>query len=352
MAEFRARAARSRIPISAALELTRRCNFRCRHCYLGEQVALHRTEKPELDTAAVLRAVNEWADAGILKLLITGGDPLLRRDFPDIYLGAVRRGLVVTVFCNGSLVSERIAELFREWPPSKVEITLYGATPETYARVTRKKDAFEMAWAGIRRLLAAGIRVTLKSVVMTLNQHELDAMERQAREVGCDFRYDTALFAGTNGGAREALNLRVSPESAVAMDLATEERRRAFANVARNGRDLSASDRLYRCSAGVTSFFADPFGNLSPCLLAQHYACSAEGRPFPEIWERDLARIHERRATRRDTVLAGPRRGACRHCPAFNYLETGNEECESEYLRRTAELRYKALADALKGTES
>jgi MoaA/NifB/PqqE/SkfB family radical SAM enzyme len=165
---FRTRAYADRIPISATLELTSRCNLRCRHCYLGNQEEQHSKRSQERDTAAVLASLDEWAAAGCLYLLITGGDPMMRKDFAQVYRHARELGMLVTVFCDGILVTPAIIELFKELPPRKVEVSIYGSTPETYETVTRVPGSHANAWRGIRRLHDNGIRIGLKTVLMSL----------------------------------------------------------------------------------------------------------------------------------------------------------------------------------------
>ena len=116
----------------------------------------------ELTTAAVKAALNEWAAAGVLFLTLSGGEPLLRKDFADIYRYARELGLVVTVFTNGTRLTDAIADLFRELPPRKVEISLYGATAATHDAITGIPGSHAAAWAGIRRLLANGTRASSK----------------------------------------------------------------------------------------------------------------------------------------------------------------------------------------------
>ena len=338
---FRARAARTRTPIAATLELTRRCNLRCVHCYLGDQAAQHRLQDRELAVGAVKAAVSEWAQAGCLYLTLTGGEPLLRPDFPEIYRHARERGLVVTVFTNGTLVTEEIAGLFREFPPRKVEISLYGATAATHDGVTGVPGSHARAWAGIRRLQAAGVRVALKTVLMKSNLAEREALERQAAEIGAAFRHDAAIFPCLDG-ARAPLALRVAPEEAVRADMATTERRDTWRASIEQTAARPAADGLYGCSAGQTFFHCDPFGGLAPCVMAESYRRDPRGRPFREVWNGDLADIRRRTRTRAVASFTGALRGACAHCPAFNLVETGDEERESDYMKRTTLLRYQA----------
>ena len=340
---FRVRAHRRRIPISVTLELTSRCNLRCQHCYLGDQEAQHARRGRERSTEAVKASLREWAEAGCLYLLITGGDPMMRDDFAEIYRCACELGMLVTVFCDGILVDDAIIELFKEFPPRKVEISIYGATAGTYELVTQVPRSHAEAWQGIDRLCENGIRVGLKTVLLTLNEQELDAMEAQAKAHGLPFRYDAAVFPCLPNQSNEPLDLRVAPETVVAHDFATPERRQMWMERMEQTSAEPPDDRLYHCGAGATGFFVDPFGNFSPCLMAGHYQTVQGSRSFKELWQEDLGEIQKKKCSGKSGCLTGELRGACVHCPAMNFLETGDEETESTYLKETTRLRYQAM---------
>lgn len=348
-AGFRARAAKSRAPIAAMLELTRRCNLRCAHCYLGDQIEQHRLRDHELGTEAVKAALTEWAAGGCLYLTITGGDPLVRPDFAEIYRHARNLGMVVSVFCNGTLVTDEIVALFQELPPRKVEISLYGATAATHDGVTGISGSHARAWEGIRRLQAGGIRIALKTLLLTTNQHEIEAMELQAAELGVGFRHDAALFPCLTNGSQAPLAFRVSPAEAVRHDMATPERRQMWREKIARTAAHPEDGRLYTCSAGLTSFHADPFGALFPCLMAMNFRYETRGRSFQEVWAGELEEIRQRKRTRPGGSFSGDLRGACTHCPAFNRLETGDEEQESETMQQTTRLRFEAAMSAEAG---
>ena len=175
------------IPITGSFEVTLRCNLRCQHCYIPGERRRSRKE-PELNLEEMQRILDEITDAGCLWLLLTGGEPLLRRDFLDIYTYAKRKGLLLTLFTNGTLVTRRIADYLADWRPFKIEITLYGATQETYERVTGIPGSYARCRRGIDLLLERKLPLSLKTMVMTLNHAELDQMKALAASLGVQFR--------------------------------------------------------------------------------------------------------------------------------------------------------------------
>ena len=111
-----------RLPLDATVETTFRCNLRCVHCYVNEPARDPAARARELSTDRLLRLVDEVVAEGCLEVLFTGGEVLLRPDFPEVYLHAVRRGLRVTVFTNGTLVTDKVADLFEAYRPACIEI--------------------------------------------------------------------------------------------------------------------------------------------------------------------------------------------------------------------------------------
>ncbi len=205
---FSAAAREARVPLSGSLELTARCNLRCVHCYLGGAERRRRASN-ELATARWLDILNQVAAAGCLDLLLTGGEPLLRRDFDLIYRHAKGLGMLVTVFTNGTRLSRRLVRLFRELPPRLVEVSLYGATAATTERITGSATAWARARRGVERLRAAGVQLALKTILMRENAAELGALEAYARELEVPFRLDSAINPRLDGVSREPLNHRV-----------------------------------------------------------------------------------------------------------------------------------------------
>jgi MoaA/NifB/PqqE/SkfB family radical SAM enzyme len=150
-----------RVPVNATFELTYRCNNSCVHCYCNLPAGDKRAKASELSLEEIEKIFDELKEMGCLWLLITGGEPLLRDGFSQVYLAAKRRGFIVTVFTNGILVDDEVTELFRQFPPFFIEITMYGATRETYEKVTRIQGSYDLYRRGLERLLKMDMPVQL-----------------------------------------------------------------------------------------------------------------------------------------------------------------------------------------------
>ena len=150
------RMAAERRPLSFDLELTARCNNDCRHCYINLPAGDRAARAAELTAAEILDIAGEAAELGALWCLLTGGEPLLRDDFAEVYLGLKRLGLLVSVFTNACLVTPAHVELFRRYPPRDIEVSVYGATRETYEAVTRRPGSYDAFVRGLELLLEGG----------------------------------------------------------------------------------------------------------------------------------------------------------------------------------------------------
>ena len=221
--QFNKKAYDLRTPLTGTLDLTYRCNLNCIHCYLGDNAYVNKHD--EMSTKQICTVIDEITEAGCLYFLVTGGEPFLRRDFPEIYGYAKKQGLIITIFTNGTLVTNELIGLFRDLPPYAVEITLYGSTAKTYERITGVPGSFGKCLEGIQKLHDNRISVKLKTILMTLNNHEFFDIEQMAKDYGMKFRFDAAIFPRFDGD-KSPLHLRVSPDDAVSKEFSDEKRAR------------------------------------------------------------------------------------------------------------------------------
>jgi radical SAM protein with 4Fe4S-binding SPASM domain len=331
-----------RIPIEGTLETTFRCNLRCAHCYVNEPVGAGAIEAREMPLERLLALVDEIADAGTLFLLITGGEVLVRPDFPKLYLHARSRGLLVTVFTNGTLVTDRIADLFAEHRPEMVEISLYGMTRETYEKVTQVPGSYDKCLAGIQRLVDRGVRVGLKTIALTWNVHEVQAMEAYATSLGLPFRFDSALNPRVDCGANRNRELQLTAERALALDLVNPERMRelkAFCERFALPERPRDTEHVYTCGAGHSSFTVDPYGALLMCQLSRKNPFDLRGERFARGWDEHFPKLRERKWQTNAVCRSCNFLSLCSNCSGAAEMETGDVEgivpafCEMAHLR-------------------
>src|SRR5215467_2024133 len=216
-------------PVEVTLEVTRRCPLECQHCYNNLEMGDLEARNRELSKEEYVKILDELADMGVIWLLFTGGEIFARKDFLEIYTSAKKKGFLITLFTNGILVNEKIADYLREYPPFGIEITLYGRTKETYESLTQLPGSYDRCMRGIRLLLERGLPLKLKTVETKTNAHEVVAMKEFAeQELGVEFKFDSLLNPRIDC-SQAPLAVRLSAEQVVALDL-------HWANVAREHR--------------------------------------------------------------------------------------------------------------------
>ncbi|HEV8199377.1 MAG TPA: radical SAM protein [Candidatus Polarisedimenticolia bacterium] len=312
---------RARVPLSGSLELTFRCNLRCVHCYIPDF-----SGRGEMTTAEIRRILDETADAGCLWMLLTGGEVLSRADFPEIYRHAKGRGMLLTVFTNGTLLDDRIADLFAEYPPLGVEITLYGMSDDTYLRTTGMPGRFRRVREAVERLHARRVKLTLKAVAMQGLVEELPTMRAWADSLGLPFRYDGTIH-GRLDGSMQPVAARATPSDIVGLDAADPERRAHWQRFYdRFVRTTPKTDRLLSCGAGLQSFHVDPRGWLWSCEALPLDGYDLRNGSFLEGWNGVVGAVRERPAAPENVCVRCELKSLCDRCPATAILETGSPD--------------------------
>jgi radical SAM protein with 4Fe4S-binding SPASM domain len=346
-AEVVAKMGTERAPLNALIELTERCNLRCQHCYIHDPAQDHLVRSKELTTEQWFRIFDELAEAGCLWMTWTGGEILLRPDFPDLYRYAKSKGFLIVLFTNGTMITSELVELFREWYPHYVEITLYGMTADTYERVTGVRGAYERCIHGIDALIEAQIPLRLKAVAMTLNKPELQAMYDYSTGLGVDFRHDSVLRPTFHG--QDIRHLRLLPEDVVELDRIRPEVQVGFRAAlqrspqARENNVLYDPNGLYNCGAGFRSFHIDPYGLLTLCHMIRAPGYDLTSGSFAEGWEVFLGEMRSTRITKDVACLHCELQGLCTQCPAFADLENGDPESVVDYACALTHLRAERL---------
>jgi radical SAM protein with 4Fe4S-binding SPASM domain len=345
-----------RLPLSFELEITARCNLNCAHCYInlpaGDREAMDR----ELSTGQILSLARQAADMGALWCLITGGEPLLRPDFADIYLGLKRLGLLVSVFTNATLVSPEHASLFRKYPPRDIEITVYAVTDMTWEAVTRRPGSLAKFMRGLDIFMANKVPVRLKAMAVQSNLGEQKKIAEFCRSLTKDyFRFDPQLHLRLDRDParnREIMAQRLTPKQIVDLEEADEKRIEAMREQCHSLiNDKLAGyrcDHLFHCGAGNGSFSVSFDGRFRLCssLNTPDTTFDLRTGSLKQAWDDFVPRVRSMRS-RREEFIQTCRRcvllDLCLWCPAHAYLETGALDGSTPYFCEVAHKRAESI---------
>lgn len=338
------------------IDLTARCNLNCRHCYINLPANDLGAKSKELSLDEIEDIADQALELGALWVLLTGGEPLLRQDFADIYLMLKRKGLLVSVFTNATLIRPEHIALFKKYPPRDIEVTIYGASQETYEAVTRIPGSYRTFLRGLDYLTNAGIRIRFKAMALRTNLDEIDAIAAFGRQYTKDYyRFDPVLHLRYDRDERrnkEIRSERLSPEEVVALEKSDAVR---FENLEKNcdiyfieEYKAREGNHLFYCGAGNGNFSVGYDGTFRLCqsLWAPGTTVNLRQVRLREAWEKFAPSVRNLRTDNRNylnTCRKCPIFNLCMNCPAHAYLETGRMDEMVPYFCEVAHARAEAL---------
>lgn len=319
------------IPLSGTFELTPVCNMDCKMCYIRLSRQEQEAIAPLSDATRWLKLAQEAKDAGMLYLLLTGGEPFLHPQFRQILEGLHQMGFIITINSNGTLIDEGTVRWLKTCPPVRINISLYGASNETYARLCANPNGFTQVTAAIRLLKEAGISVKLNCSLTPQNAADLPEMVRFAKENNLILQVATYMFPPTRKDeVKIATNHRFSPEEAAYYMAYSDYLMRGKERFAADEGKLtipveehceSATDGV-RCRAGKCSFWITWQGHITPCgMFPTVGSPNVFETPFAVAWEqvkKDTA--HIRLPVK---CAACSAKNTCRACAAMVITESG-----------------------------
>jgi radical SAM protein with 4Fe4S-binding SPASM domain len=330
----------TRIPLGGGIELTNKCNLSCVHCYAQPNRNLEDLTFNEITTI-----VDQLVDEGTLFLYLTGGEVLLRPDFPDIYKYIRLKGIMVEILTNGTLIDDKIIDLFTEYPPLKLDITIYGMLPETYEKITQVKGSYNQFMSGIDKLIKNNIPFELKTVGLNINQHEILDMKKYAQELGVNFRYSFNISPMVNGN-KSTTQYRVTVNEALFFDSVDSDRKNFWSRMKVKPRynienfRIDSRYRVYLCKAGKNNFLISASGMLYACIRERCHGYNLLNGTFKEGWDNHILNsIREKTASDNYPCLKCENLKYCDHCAAESELENGNPELPVEFRCELAKRR-------------
>jgi radical SAM protein with 4Fe4S-binding SPASM domain len=341
------------------LELTERCNNTCIHCYINLPADDADAQAQEMSTAEIQDILRQTADLGALSVRFTGGEPLLREDFEELYIFARRLGLKVLLFTNATLITPHLADLLVRIPPlEKVEVSVYGMKRESYEAATRVSGSFEAFWQGVNLLLEREVPFVVKGALLPPNRAEMYAFETWAATIpwvdkppSYAMFFDLRCRRDSEQKNRLIRKLRLSPEEGVKVLARNQER------YLKSMREFCSKfmgppgDRLFSCGAGHGGC-VDAYGRYQPCLMLRHPDTAYDLRTgsLKDALTHFFPKLRETRAQNHDYLARCARcflKGLCEQCPAKSWTEHGTLDTPVEYLCAIAhaQARYLGLLE-------
>ncbi len=330
------------LPIAGNFELTARCNFNCPMCYVHQSEDQIRASGQELTAQQWLDIAKAAKDRGMIFVLLTGGEPLMRKDFFEIYDGLKKMGLVISINSNGSMLQGDILERFLKDPPTRFNISLYGGSNETYRNMCGR-PVYEQVKENIRALRKAGVDVGLNLSITPYNRQDLaqiyaDAVELDVNVKASSYMYPPIRINDEHFGCGNRLSATEAARCAVEWDVlrfsdeefsARAENMRKMVDAMQEGCPVETGDGI-RCRAGSSSFWMTWDGKMLPCGMMTAPVVYPLAVGFDAAW--DQLRQASGQIRMPSKCLNCEYEKVCGVCAAVCYTETGKFDQAPEYV--------------------
>jgi len=329
------------------IELTERCNNNCIHCCINLPENDLSAKQKELTTDELKHIIKEAADLGSMTIRFTGGEPLLREDFKELYLFTRKLGIKVMLFTNARLIDTELVNLFAHIPPmERIEITVYGMTPKSCQAVTGSPKAYKETMQGIELLRKCNIPFIVKGAEMPQNITDREAFE--------DFASDIPWMEGKKPTYSRMFSFRSRRDSDKKNSMIRQLRvnKENYTKILRKQSDDSylqemkqfctkfmgaPGNRLFSCGAGTGGGCIDAYGILQPCMQLRHpdTVYDLKNGNLKEAVSKFFPKLRKMQAKNTEYLRRCGRcfiKGLCEQCPAKSWKEHGTLDTPVEYL--------------------
>lgn len=342
-----AKATKNGISVSTTFELTSACNFSCKMCYV-HNTDCNKNRQYELSTEQWIEIANQAKDAGVMFLLITGGEPFIRDDFCELYEYFSEMGFVISINSNISLLNEKHIESFKKYPPNRINVSLYGMSGETYMNLCGV-DAYEKVIENINKLREINIPVKINSSITPRNLCDFEKIYKYCASENFIQKSAFYMFPSARLGCNnERLQPEEVAESRVRSDLLRLTRNQFIDRVERIEKgveyiensdciDTESESTSIKCRAGSSSSWIDWRGNMSFCgMVPANSDCNVLSKGFKQCWEEVKSTVKSIRLPAKCSYCKY--KYLCNACAASCFCETGAFDKVPEFICRVSEL--------------
>lgn len=359
------KASLNRIPLSGTFELSPVCNFSCKMCYVRRSSAqLQKEGKQLIPWTQWLSLAKQCKEAGMLYLLLTGGEPFLYPGFRKLYEELHKMGFLLSINSNGTMVDEKTVEWLKTMAPSRINITLYGASANTYERICGCADGYQRATKAIDLLKEAGIPLCINASMIPENAEDLEQIITFGRSRGINTRVSTYMFPPARRTCEET-DSRFTPQEAAQMylrknrcffgkdypDFLNQQLEKIHLSPVKEDVDWGTDREYMRCRAGRCSFWVSWEGVMSACgMLPFPLEVYPFQRPFIECWNALTEKVRNTHVLKECNHCE--KKGICNPCVAMLYTETQDVQKKAPYLCEMSESIIQGIKEERKHYDS
>lgn len=327
------------IPIGGTFELLPLCNMNCDMCFI-------RLSKKEMDQVGRLRTVDEWLKlaeemkrAGTLFLLLTGGEPMLYSHFIELYQGLRKLGMIITINTNGTMITEEIANVLAADKPRRVNITLYGSSNETYAKLCHNPQGFDQAMRGIQLLKERHIDIKLNGSIVPENEDEIDDLIEISKQLDLYLKMDTYMYPSHRERClpfdqQSRLSAKKAGQKAIEIKRKqkTDEEFHDYCHrmLEKLNHEPQETFDSINCRAGKSAFWVTWYGKMTPCIFMKNVETDVFELGFDQAWKE----LVEKTALIQmpHACQTCQKRDVCQVCSASALCESGHCEEKPQYM--------------------
>jgi len=315
--------------VKAQIELTYRCNLRCRHCYTDSYNNAQFLPR-ELTLVELSRLLDDLQDLGVIWLNLTGGDIFMHPHFFELYERAYRQGFLLQLYTNGTLFTRGVIKRLQAMPPFTIDVSCHTVSEARFDWFTQVPGSYQAFLRGITLVRESGLPFTLKTKLMNWNHDELDDLRSFTESCGQSFSYTTSLSPRLDGDC-SSLAYRISAKDLEAIgrsELGAEQQEPCDVAPLL---DSPKHDRLFRCGCGTNAIHINAWGELSTCTFQYETRLSLRQFSLREAVDRVFSKIQG---------LHYERDSPCRSCTVHRFCdkqptqarwETGNPDAPIPY---------------------
>ncbi len=328
-----------RLPLEGSIDLTHRCNNNCRHCWL--RIPPESSDKnKELSFEEIRKIVEDAKKMGCRRWSISGGEPMLRQDFAEIFDCITSNSSSYSINTNGTFITPKIAQLMKRKGVKMV--VLYGATPQIHDYITRNPGSFEAAMAGFAYLKESGAGFMVQLIPMKDNYHQFKDMVKLAESLNKHYRIGAPwLYLSASGDKErnaEIMSQRLAPKEVVELDkpdLSYEESMKE--QYSQCGKETNDKYLFSSCISNRRDFHIDPYARMTFCCFIKDPTLRYDLRKgsFRDCWENFIPSLATKvKVTEEYKKNCGSCefKKDCRFCPVYGYLEYRDFNHKVEYL--------------------